>query len=188
MLHQHVSDLCIHFTPCSNDLIITLIVSHKTLHIELSHLFNDLVTLCYKLILLLWDEDIVKVEAETSLEGHLITEILDLVQEECCTSHTASLDHIGDDLFDGFLAEGYVLITNLVRDIVISQDTTWSCLYEHCLAEALVINTYLNDSVHIYFTLVESDFTLLWRIEYESLTLSALALFGDIIETQNHIL
>ena len=51
-------------------------------------------------LLLLRDDHIAEVEAQAALEGHLVTEVLDVVEELRGTGHTAGLDHATDDVAD----------------------------------------------------------------------------------------
>ena len=44
------------------------------------------------------DDDIPQVERQTTLEGHVVTEVLDPVEEVGCLGNTTHLDYVTDDI------------------------------------------------------------------------------------------
>ena len=94
VLHQDVLQVLIDFLPCIDGSTITLIVRQHTVVITLVDLIDIGVTLLGKRFLLLGNEDIVQVEAQSTLESAVVTEVLDIIEELRRTSHTAGLDDL----------------------------------------------------------------------------------------------
>ena len=84
--------------PGINNLIVTFVVgdeSHVVVHGDLFHLF---VTAFHKFLFLFRDNNITQVERQATLKGHVVTQVLDAVEEVCRTSYTHTLDNVADDI------------------------------------------------------------------------------------------
>ena len=85
-------------SPCINNLVVTLVISNES-HVIVHHnLVNLFVTTLNKLFFLFRDNDIAQVERQTSLISHLVTQVLDSIQEFTSTSYTDSLNNIANDV------------------------------------------------------------------------------------------
>ena len=67
--------------PDIDDLVVTLVVGDEAHRVVVEHLVDLLVTLAYIFLLLGRDKHVAKVERQTALEGHVVTQVLDIVEE-----------------------------------------------------------------------------------------------------------
>ena len=190
VFHQDVCNLVVDTTPCVNDLVVTLVVGHLTEVIALGDSLDFCITFGDKVSTLLRNKDVVEVETQTALECHVVTEVLDVVEELSRTGYTAGLDNLGDDVLDSTFLEYCVLETDLLRHVLINHYTPRSGLDD--MLRQLTVNhlldTYAHLGVDIHSTLVQGDGALLLAIERQSFALHAGALLGDVIQTKNHVL
>ena len=84
--------------PDIDYLIVTLVVGDETHVIVIDYLLYFIITFLYQCFLLFRDDDITQVERQTTLEGHVVTEVLDSVEEVGCLGNTAHLDYVTDDV------------------------------------------------------------------------------------------
>ena len=84
--------------PGIDNLVVTLIVGDETHVIVLGNLLNLSITLLNQFLLSLRNDDIVKVERQTSLVSHAVTEVLDTIEELASLSETYVLDDVGNDV------------------------------------------------------------------------------------------
>ena len=89
--------------PGVDDLIVAFVVRNEPTAIVHHDLIDCLVPFGDQLSLLLWDDDVTEVEGQSALEGHVVPEVLDVVEELCRRRHTADLDHTTDDVTEGLL-------------------------------------------------------------------------------------
>ena len=190
VLHQDIGNLVVDTSPSVNHLIVTLVVGHLTEVIALGDGLYFGVTLSDKVSTLLRDKNIVEVEAQAALEGHIVTKVFDVVEELSRTSHTTGLDDHGDDVLDSTLLEHHVLETNLLRHVLVNHHATRGSVNNvlNKLTVDGLLNTHAHFSVQVHSTLVHSDGTLLFAVERQSFALHAGTLLGDIIQTKNHVL
>ena len=102
-LHQDVGQFGVDVCPDINYLIVTFVVGNDTHIIVVDDLFHFIVTFLYERFLLFGDDDITQVEGQTALEGHVVTQVLNAVQEIGSLGHTAHLDDVADDVAQRFL-------------------------------------------------------------------------------------
>ena len=167
MLHNDLGQLLIDLFPGINGLTITLIVTDETVDVVEVELIDGRITLGYELLTLLRNDDIIEVEGQTTLEGAVVTEVLDVVEEFRCASHTAGLDDIGDDGLDSALLHEHVLITDLLRHVLVDDDTS------RCGLDELTLDTHFDFCVDVGPSFVEGDDRLLFGVEHETFTLRA---------------
>ncbi len=190
MLHQHIRHFCIDLVPSGNHVVVTLVVAHLTEVIHLGDVLDFLVTLGDNARFLVRNQNIIQVKGQTATECLVVTKVLDVVQELCRTSHTASLNHLRDNRLNGTFLHHHVLVADLGGDILIYQYTTRRGLYNviYRLAVHDIVETNFHLCVDIHTTLVECNDRLLGGVENQALTTNAGALFRDIVQTENHIL
>ena len=176
--------------PGVDNLVVTLVLSDEAHAIVVLDGTNFVLTALHNLLLFWRDDDVVKVERQTSDVCHAVTEVLDAVEELAGTSHTDSLDYAGDDATQGLLRddvveEAYLIGYNLVHD-----DTTYRGLH-HAGLELAVYEVGDNDlyrSVEVALALVVGDDGLFSTVECQTCALSTGTELGDIIESEHHIL
>ena len=175
MLHQDLLEVLVDLLPCIDRCAITLVIGHSTKAITLIDDIDFRITFLGQLFLLLRDNNIIEVEAQTTLESAVVTEVFDIIEELCCASYTAGLDDLRDDALHGTLLHQFVLESDLCRYILVHDNTTRSGLNQ------LTIHTHFDFRVNIYATFVQRDDSLFFGIEDESLALYACAFLSDII-------
>ena len=84
--------------PDIDYLIVTFVVGDEAHVIVVDYLLYFIITLLYQCFLLFRDDDVTQVERQTALEGHVVTEILDTVEEVGCLGNTTHLDYVTDDV------------------------------------------------------------------------------------------
>ena len=84
--------------PGVDDLVVTILLSHKTEVVVGGNLVDSLLTLLHNLLLLRRHDDVVEVEGQTGKVRHAVAEVLDTVEERAGTGHTHVLDNVGDEL------------------------------------------------------------------------------------------
>ena len=190
VLHQHFGNLVVDTSPSVNDLVVTLIVRHQTEVITLGDCLHLGIALGDKVGTLLRNKDIVEVEAQATLECHVVTKVLDIVEELSRTSHTAGLDNLGDDILYSTFLQYRVLESDLLRHILVNHDTTGSGL-DDMLGQLTVdhlLDTYAHLGVDIHAALVQGNSALLLVVEGQPFALHTGTFLGDVIQTKNHIL
>ena len=176
--------------PGIDNLVVTLVISDEAHVVVLGNLANLLVTLLHQVLLGLRDDDIVKVERQTGLVSHAVTEVLNTVQELASLSEAYVLDDIGNDVTQRLLRDNLVDIAYLLRNDAIHDNATHRGL-DHVLAGLAVddvVNNHLHLSVQVALALVVGNDSLLRTVEGQTLTLGARTNLRDVVQTQHHIL
>ena len=107
-LHQYVGKLFVYARPYVDNLIITFVVGDET-HIVVAHNLIDLfVAGFHQIALLVGDNDVEQVERQTALERHLITKVLDIVEELSRFCHSRVLYDITDNISERFFSKQFV--------------------------------------------------------------------------------
>ncbi len=178
--------------PYIDDLVVALIVGDEAHGVVVHHLLHLLVTLVDVLLLLLRDDNITEVERQAASEGHIVTEVFDIVEELRRTRNTALLDHLADDSAQALLRKYLVDITDLAGHKLVDKHAAHrSVLHKMLYRIALlvdVVHHYRNRSVERHTTLVVGYLSLLRSVEFQTLALVALAELGDVIQTEHHVL
>ena len=179
-------------SPGIDHLIVTFVVGDET-HVIVHHdLFDFLVTAFNQLFLFLRDDDITQVEGQTAFEGHLVTQVLDSIQEFAGTGYTDSLDNIADDVTQRLLGNDRIDISTFCRHDFVNDHTTNRSFLNHLINNiAVFIQVFCNnadDSMDIYLTFVVSNQCFFRTVEDQAFTFSTLTQLGDVIQTQYHIL
>ena len=192
LFHQNIGQTRIYMSPCIDNLIITLVISNETHVVVVHDLFHLGVTFGNQSLFFGRNEHITQIEGQTSLECHVVTQVLDIIKELSRTSHTANFNHLTDNIAQRFLRKDFIDIADLLRHILINQYTTHRRILDHVLDNITVlIDIFHNDryrSVQRNFTFVVSDFGFFGTIEFQSFTQRTRAKFSNIIQSQNHIL
>ena len=89
--------------PYIDNLVIALVVGDESHRIVVHHLLNLLITFLNDFFLFGRDDNITKVKRQTSAERHIITHVLDIVEELGRTGNTALLDNLTDDVTERLL-------------------------------------------------------------------------------------
>ena len=192
LLHQSVGQAGVDMCPDIDYLVIALVVGYETHRMVLENLLNLLVAFAHIFFFLLRDEHVAEVERNASLEGHVVAEVLDVVEELGRTRNTARLDDARDDCAQRFLRQNLVDIADLLRNIMVDKHAAHrGVLYEMLVGLAVLVDVVDNDadrSVKRHAAFVVGDLSLFGAVELQALTLVAGAELGDIIETEHHIL
>ena len=98
VVEHRLGQLHVDIGPDIDDLVVTLVVGDKTHVVALHHLVHAFVALLYQFVFLFGDDDRVEVERQAALESHLITEVLDRVEELGSLVGTGFLHHQCDDV------------------------------------------------------------------------------------------
>ena len=191
LLSHRITDLMVDAGPQVNDLIVTLAVGNQTPG-ELFLDFTDLlVTVFDEGFLLFRNEHIFEVEGQTALEGHVVTEVLDVIQELRRTGNSGILDNQGNDVPQGFLAEHFVDIGHLVRNKFVDHNTAGRRFDDmRPLAQIHLVHrhTHIDFRVDVDGFFVEGDNHFLGTVEDFAFSLGARANLGDVVQTEHHIL
>ena len=181
----------VNVSPRIDNLIVTLVVGDETHVVVHGDLLDFVVTLLHDFGFLLRDDDIVKVERQTTLVGHAVTQVLDTVKEVAGTGHSDAFDYAGDDVTQGLLGNNNVDKSDFARDDFIHNYTAHRCfhhVFNHHSGFVNIINDNLNRSMNVYATLVVGNDGLFRTIENQSLALGSRTQLGDVVQTQHHIL
>ena len=176
--------------PRVDDLIVALVVRNEPAAIVHHDLFDSFVTLSDELSLLFGDDDVTEVEGETALEGHVVPEVLDIIEELCRDSHTADLDHAADDVTQALLTEDFVDVAHFLRYVLVDEQTTHRGV-DHMMdgfAILDIVDVDLDRSVEVDLTFVISDGSFLDTVEGVAVTLSTGTELGDVVQTEHHVL
>ena len=177
--------------PDVDDLVVSLVVGNETHVVVLHDGVGTLVTLLHELLLLLGNDHRIEVERQTALEGHLVTHVLDVVEEVGHLVGTGLLHHHGDNVTQRALRQHLVDVAHLLGNHLVEEDAADSRLLEHAHGVALlvqVVDQTLHHGVQIGTLLVVGDDRLLGTVEDLSLTLDTLAGLGDVVQTEDHVL
>ena len=176
--------------PGINNLVVTLGVGDETHIIIVGDFLNFLLAFLYDAILLLWDDDVIQVERKTGYIRHVVTQVLNTIEECTSTGHTHSLDNIGDDATQGLLRYNVIKETYLVGDNLVDDDTADRSIDKvlYGLAVYDVVDQYLNWCMQVALAIIVGNNGLLGTIETETLALSTGTELGNIVQTEHHIL
>ncbi len=177
--------------PDIDDLVVSVVTGDETHRVVVEHLLDLRVTFGHVLGLLLRDDDVTEVEAQTAAECHAVTEVLDVVEELCRTGYTASLDDVADDAAERLLRDNLVYISDLLGNVLVEEHAAHRGIffqYFHTLAVDYILYKDSHRRVESDTTLVVCDLSLLGTVENGSLTLVALAELGDVVKTEYHVL
>ena len=174
LLHESLLDRLVHLRPCFHHLLVAVLVGDETHLVVHRDLFHIVVAFLHDLLLLLWDDDVIKHEGESTLIRLAVTQVLDAVEEFASACHTNALDDASDDFLECFLAndlidEAYLLWHNIVDD-----DTAYSSLHEVADRIAFMVNILhdtLDEGMHVHLTFVVGDDGLFRTVECESFAL-----------------
>ena len=177
-------------SPCIDDLIITLGIGNEAHIIVISNLLYFLITLLNEFILLWWNDDIIKVEGQTSEVCHTITEVLNTIKECTCASKTYKVNNILDNVTQRLLRNDSIYISNLIRDDIVHNDTSYRCLNHmtYALSVYNIIYHHLNRCMEVTTLFIVCYDSLFRTIECETLALGTWTHLCDVIESEHHIL
>ena len=123
-------------------------------------------------------------ERQTSLKCLTIPQILNIIQEFSRHVHTATFEHVTDNVTQRFFRNQRIDIRIVFRGELVQNHTTnrrFDHMSDRLTVLVHVINLHLDFSMQVYSSLVESDNHFLRRIELQSFTLHALSRFRDIV-------
>ena len=190
MLHQDAGELAIDMGPGIDDLIVAFVVRDEPAAIVHHDLIDSFVPFGDELSLLFGDDDVTEIEGKTSLEGHVVPEVLDIVEELCRDCHTTDLDHTTDDITEALLAKDFVDVAYFLRYILIDEQTPHRGIDHVTDGFAIldIIDIDLDRSMKVDLTFVVSDRCFLYTIEGIAITLSTGTELGDVVQPKDHIL
>ena len=176
--------------PRIDNLVVTLGVGDETHVIVIGDFLDFLIASRHDGLLLWRDDDIVKVEGEACHVRHVVTQVLDSVQELTSPSHTHGLDYVSDDTTQRLLGNDVIEIAHLLRDNLVDDNTSHGSLHHTGLQHAIyqIFHHHFHQGVQFALTFIVSDKSLLWSIECQALTLHARTNLSNIIESEHHVL
>ena len=92
LLHEDVGKAGVDVCPNINNLIVAFGVGNKAHRVVVHHFFDVGITFGHNIFLLFGDDNVAQVEGKTALEGHIVSEVLDIVQELSRARNTATFD------------------------------------------------------------------------------------------------
>ena len=190
LLHKDACEVVVHVSPGIDHLVVTLVLSDEAHVIVVLDGANLFVTALHDFLLFWRDDDIVEVERKTCNVSHTVTEVLDAVEELAGTSHTYSLDYVGDESAQSLLRDDIVEEAYFLWDDLVDDDTSYRCLHHALLELAVhyVLHDYLNRSVEVALALVVSNDSFLVAVERKARALCTRTELCDVVETEHHIL
>ena len=150
LFHEDVGQVFVDLTPYADDAVVAVVVGDLTHVVHLGDVLHLGVTLSNHLVFLGRDDDIVERKAQAAFEGHGVTQVLDVVQEDSGTSHTACLDDAADDITQRTFLEDDIYVTHLFGDVFVDHQTTRSRLDE------FAVHADLDAGVDVHFAFGES--------------------------------
>ena len=170
--------------PNIDNLVISFIIGNESHVIVRHHLLNLIISFLQQVLLVLRNDNVSQIERQTSFKSLTITQILNIIQEFSRHVHTATFEHVTDNVTQSFLRDQRIDIRIVFRGKLI-QDHTSHGRFDH-MSERLtvfihVIDLHLDFSMQVDSFLVESDNYLLRRIELQTFTPHALSRFRDIV-------
>ena len=188
LFKHRLRELGVGVRPYINDLVVTFVVGDKTHAVAVEHLFHLSVTVGNQSLFLLGNDDGVEIERQTALERHLITEVLDVVEELGRTCGTRTFHHHTDDVAERFLGKQFVYVADLLGHELVEKDSAYCGLYQLGTFRTRQLHTHFHLCVQVGHTLVVGNDSLLGRVEHQPFTLDTLTGLGYIIETEHHVL
>ena len=177
--------------PDVDNLVVTFLIGDKAHAIFTADALNLLITLTNEFFLLFGNNDITKVEGQTTFVCQTVTKVFDTIEELAGTSHTYSLDNVGNDATKSLFRDYVIEEAYLLGDDLISNDTTNRGLY-HALAKGsilkLVVDHHKYWSMYIDALFIVCNDGFLGTIELQTCTLCARTKLGDIVQTEHHVL
>ena len=192
LLHEDVGEACVDVGPDIDNLLVAFLVGDYT-HSEVLHDFGHLVvTFLDNRFLFRRDEHVAEVEGKAALEGHIVTEVLDVVKELGRAGNTALLDYAGDDVAKRFLRENHVDVTDFLGHVLVYEDAAYGGVM-HEVTDGIavlvdVIDHYGDGCVESHAAFVVSDLGLFGAVENVAFSLVALTELGDVVEAEDHVL
>ena len=176
--------------PGVDDLIVTFVVGDETHVVVGLDFVYLLLTLGHDTFLLWRHDNVVEVEGKSCLVSHAVTEVLDTIEELAGTSHTDVLDDVGNHATQGLLRDNIVEESYFVGHDAVDDDATYRGLNHvaDMLAVNDVIDHYLNRCVKVALALVVGNDGFLRTVEGETSALGTGTQFGNIVETEHHVL
>ena len=191
LLHEGLLQVGIHVRPGVDDLIVTLVVGDEAHVVVHGNLVNFVVTALHDVDFLGRNDNVVEVEGQTALVGLAVTEVLDTVEELAGAGHTDGLDDLGNDVTERLLGDDGVDVTALDRNYLVDNDTAYRGLHEVAQGYAVLVDIVdhdLDGSMHIDTFLVEGHNGFFGTVEGEAATEGTGTEFGDVVESEHHIL
>ena len=171
--------------PSIDNLIITFVVGNETHVIVVHDLLNFIIALFYQNILFRRDQNVSQVEGQTTLKGHIITQILNIIQELSRTGNTASLNHLTDDITESFFTQYFINITDFFRNKFIDHQTSDRSFdhFSNRIAFLVdIVHIYFDRSVDIHFLFIICNRCFFRSVEYKTFTLCPLTHLCDVIQ------
>ena len=191
-VHQNVGQTRVGVCPDVDDLVVTLVVGDQTHVVVVHHLTHLGCGFGHQLLLLRRNDDVVQVEGQTSLEGHGESEFLDVVQELRRARHTHAVQDVRDDAAKRLLGQQFIDEARFLRDVLVEHHTTASGLNHRRFAVDVHV-AHGDACVQVQTPFLVGDAHLLRRVThhafaFDHVLLGALALFGDVVQAQHHVL
>ena len=192
LVHHRIGQLIVSMCPDIDNLVVTLVVGDETHVVVVHHFFHVRIGFGNQFFLHLRNNHIAQVERKTALVSCPVTHALDIIQELHRLGIAALLQNIGNDITQRFLGQQGIDETVFLRHHLVEEDTSHR-RFKQVRSTVLAGQTDLDPGMHIHLLLVESDNRFLGRIENRAFALHfyvsfALAAFGQVIQTQDHIL
>ena len=192
LLHQDIGQTRVDVRPGIDNLVVALVVGNETHVVVVHNLLNLGITFGYQRLLFRRNEHVAQVERQTALEGHVVTQVLDVVEELGRTGYTAYLNNPTDDVAQRFLRENLVDVADLLGYVLVHQYTAYRCILDHVLDDVAifvdVFHYHRYGSVQRHLTFVVGNLGLFGTVEFQALAQRTGTQFGDVVQTQYHVL
>jgi len=160
LTHENIGQLGIDRAPNIDDLIVTFVVGNGTHGVFHHDVVNFFVPFLNQGFLFCGNNHVFQVKRKTTLEGHVVTKVLDIIEELGCSGYPTRGDYPTNDIPEGFLGENFVDVTHFFGYELIDHDTTDRCL-NHVVNGLSVNRSVVNTHVHLgmqgYLTFVIGD-------------------------------
>ena len=178
--------------PDIDDLVVALVVGDESHCVVVHHFLHLFVTFADVFLLFGRDNHVAEVERQTSAEGHVVTEVLDVVKELGRTRDTAFLNDFRYDCTQRFLGKDLVDVTYFLGNILVDEHTSYGGVFNQMFDGIAVfvdvVNNDRNRSVESHAAFVVGDLSLFGTVEFQSFAEVTLAKLGYVVETKHHVL
>ena len=147
-------------SPNIDNLVVTFVACDETHIVFLTDSIHFLVSLSNQILFHGRNQHIAEIERQTAFVSHVVTHVLDIIQELGCDSCTKEFHHVTDDVAQSLLVQQSVDVAKSCRNDLVEFDTTHCCLH-HLLDDRAVFLTdrhlHVDDGVHVDLLLVVGD-------------------------------
>ena len=191
LIDECLGELAVDVRPGVDDLVVSLVVGDEAHVVVGGDLLYFVVAFFDDAFFFGWDEHVGEVEGEAALEGHVVTEVFDVVEELGGAGYAAGLDHVADDVAQGFLAPHFIDEAYFFGYEFVDHESADGGFDHVAVGIALgvaIVDVDFDRGVDVEFLFVVCDACLFGAVEGEAFAAGAFAELGDVIESEHHVL